>query len=172
VILNVQIREATPSDVDQIADAHRDSIESLGPAFYPANAVTEWQEGISPDLYLNAMRAGEVFFVAIRDGVVLGFASDYALDGTVHGTSVYVRRSAARRGVGSALLRHAEAHAVATGATCIQVDASLAGEEFYRINGFLETGRGDTLLTTGRPIACVFMRKELDSRAANAAEPG
>ena len=31
-------------------------------------------------------------------------------------------------------------------------------EKFYKANGFEEVGRGDTLLASGRPIACVFMR--------------
>jgi GNAT superfamily N-acetyltransferase len=158
------IREATPLDLDALADAHRDSIQTLGPAFYPPQAVTDWQAGITSDLYLNAMRVGEVFFLAVRDGLVLGFSSDYAIDGTTHGASVYVRGTVARQGVGSALLRHAEAHARAAGATCIEVDASLAAVDFYGVNGFIELGRGDTVLTTGRSIATVFMRKELTAR--------
>jgi ribosomal protein S18 acetylase RimI-like enzyme len=68
---------------------------------------------------------------------------------------------AARRGVGTALLRAAEAHAVGQGATCIEIEASLAGVDFYRANGFIETGRGKTYLRSGRPIGCVFMRKSV-----------
>jgi ribosomal protein S18 acetylase RimI-like enzyme len=67
----------------------------------------------------------------------------------------------ARQGVGSTLLRMAEAHAIENGATRIEVEASLAGAEFYLANGFVEVGRGDTQLMSGRPIACVFMRKHL-----------
>jgi len=155
------IREATPLDLALLADAHRDSIQTLGPSFYAPQAVADWQAAINADLYLNAMRAGEVFFLAVQDGLVLGFSSDYAIEGTTHGASVYVRRTAARQGLGSALLRHAEAHARAAGATCIEVDASLAAVDFYAVNGFIELGRGDTVLTTGRSIATVFMRKEL-----------
>jgi hypothetical protein len=60
------------------------------------------------------------------------------------------------------LLRLAEAHAVARGATTIQVEASLAGVEFYKANGFVEIGRGETRLISGRSIACVFMRKAVN----------
>jgi len=107
------------------------------------------------------MKAGEVFFIAVGDGRILGFSSDYVLENTTHGMSVYVRGSAARQGIGTALLERAEAHARATGATTIEVDASLVGVNFYKANGFVETGRGETVLTTGRSIASVFMRKEL-----------
>jgi ribosomal protein S18 acetylase RimI-like enzyme len=158
-------RRAHPSDADDIALAHRDSIRSIGPSFYPPHVVDDWEEGLTRDVYLQAMEGGEVFFVATAeiDGqpLILGFASDYRIEGSKHGTSVYVRGIAARHGIGSALLRLAEAHAVANGATTIHVEASLAGMEFYKANGFTVVDRGETRLRSGRPIACVFMRKDL-----------
>jgi GNAT superfamily N-acetyltransferase len=93
--------------------------------------------------------------------VVLGFASDYVREGSQHGTSVYVRGPAARRGVGSTLFKLAEAEAISRGATSFRVEASFAGVEFYKANGFVETGRGETHLKSGRPISCVFMEKIL-----------
>lgn len=163
-IAGVDTRRAVPSDADDIAAAHRDSIRSLGSAFYPPNVVDDWEAGLTGHVYLDAMRRGETFFIAVGevDGerAVLGFASDYTIEGTRHGTSVYVRGAAARRGIGSALLRLAEAHALENGATSIHVEASLAGVEFYRANGFVQVGRGETRLKSGRPIACVYMRKD------------
>lgn len=160
-----EIRRAEPSDVDEIALAHRDSIQSIGPAFYSPEVVAYWQEAITGELYLEAMEAGEVFFIAVGDAdgsrPVLGFASDYCIEGPRHGTSVYVRGRSARHGVGSALLAAAEANAVSRGATSIEIDASLAGVAFYRANGFVEVGRGEIRLTTGRSMECIFMRKDL-----------
>lgn len=165
VICRVETRRALASDAEAMALAHRDSIQTIGSAFYPPLVVADWQEGISAALYQTAMESGEVFFIATGEiggrDVVLGFASDYCLEGSTHGTSAYVRGLAARKGIGSALLALAEAHACAAGATRIQIEASLAGLEFYRANGFVEVGRGDIRLQTGKLIACVFMRKEL-----------
>ena len=159
-----QTRRADASDAEAIALAHIDSINSIGPAFYPPGVVADWGEGLTPALYVNAMEGGEAFFIATGvvggQPAVLGFAT-HRLDGTKHGTSVYVRGSAARRGIGTALLRLAEEHAIASGATSLHIEASLAGEKFYRTNGYEEESRGETHLTTGRPIACVFMRKTL-----------
>jgi GNAT superfamily N-acetyltransferase len=164
-IADLAIRQADLSDADGIADAHRDSIRSIGHAFYPPADVEAWKDGLAGGLYRRAMTGGEIFFIAtgIVDGIplVLGFASDYRIEGPIHGTSVYVRGIAARRGVGSALLRRAEAHALAHGATSIRIEASLAGVEFYRANGYAELRRGETRLTSGHPMACVFMRKEI-----------
>ncbi|HEY7500881.1 MAG TPA: GNAT family N-acetyltransferase [Vicinamibacterales bacterium] len=160
-----EIREAVPSDVDGIALAHRDSIQSIGPTYYSDDVVAWWQEAIEGQLYLKAMDGGEVFFIALGDvdgrRAVLGFASDYCIEGQRHGTSVYVRGRSARQGIGSALLARAEAHAVETGATSIEIEASRAGVDFYRANGFIEVGRGETRLTTGRSMECVCMRKDL-----------
>src|SRR5262245_42777307 len=160
-----ETRRALPSDAAGIAEAHLDSIRSIGPGYYPANVVDDWSEGLTVDVYLNAMEHGEVFFIAIGaiEGrrTVLGFSSDYCIKGTQHGTSVYVRGAAARHGIGVALMRLAEAHAIAAGAATVHVEASLAAVEFYRASGFEEIDRGETQLTSGRPIACVFMEKKL-----------
>jgi GNAT superfamily N-acetyltransferase len=160
-----EIRRAEPADVEAIALAHRDSIQSVGPAFYSSELVESWQHGISGDLYLRAMASGEVFFIAVGEvegrRAVLGFASDYRIEGRTHGASVYVRGCAARQGVGSALFAKAEAHAVSAGATSIEIEASLAGVAFYEAQGFVEIGKGEVSLTTGRSMPCVFMRKTL-----------
>jgi putative acetyltransferase len=162
-----RIRRAHASDANDIAVAHRDSIRSVGPQFYPPNVVEDWGKGLTPDIYVNAMESGEVFFIAIgqvdNGPAVLGFAT-HRIDDARDGGSVYVRGMATRRGIGSALLRMVVAHAITKGATSIQVEASLAGVEFYKANGFEEVGRGDTLLMSGRSIACVFMRKTLTTR--------
>jgi putative acetyltransferase len=157
-------RRATPQDADSIATAHRDSIQSIGPRFYPATVVESWGACVSPDMYVTAMEHGEVFYIAVAafepGPACLGFAS-HRIDGTEHGTAVYVIGTAARRGVGSALFRLAEADALASGATSIHVDASLAAVDFYRANGFEEIGRGEHPLRSGSVMACVFMRKML-----------
>jgi putative acetyltransferase len=169
---NLETRRARPSDAEAIAVAHRDSIRSLGPGFYPPNVVDDWQEGLTGDLYRKAMDAGEVFFVSVGtidgEAAVLGFASDYRIEGSRHGTSVYVRGVAARRGIGSALLALAEAHAIANGATSVHIEASLAGVEFYKASGYTEVTRGETRLMSGKPIACVFMQKLLSGGAPTA----
>jgi GNAT superfamily N-acetyltransferase len=160
----VQTRRAHPRDAEAIALAHLDSIRSIGPAFYPPDVIEAWGSGLTPDIYVKAREGGEAFFIATGhiDGkpAVLGF-STHRVDDAQDGASVYVRGDAARRGIGTALLRLAEAHAVAHGATSIQIQASLAGVEFYKANGFDEIGRGEALLTSGRSMPCMFMRKLL-----------
>jgi GNAT superfamily N-acetyltransferase len=162
--MKFETRPARPGDAEAIASAHVDSICSIGPAFYPPDLVEAWAAGLTADMYVKAMEGGEAFFVATGhiggEPVVLGF-STHRVDDAQDGTSVYVRGAAARQGIGSALLRLAKAHARSHGATSIHIQASLAGVEFYKANRFVELGRGEALLMSGRAIPCVFMRKIL-----------
>jgi putative acetyltransferase len=165
--VDFEIRRAGPADADDIAAAHIDSIRSIGHRFYDADTVRGWHAHLTSALYANAMARGEEFFIAVgRLGdanVVLGFSS-HRVDGTVHGTTVYIRGDAARRGVGAALFKAAEAAAIAAGATSLEIDASLAAVDFYKKFGFEETGCGTHRLSSGASMACVFMRKVLTLR--------
>jgi putative acetyltransferase len=166
--LAYEICRATRSDAGALAAAHRDSIHSIGPRFYSSEIVSDWAARLDSDLYVKAMERGEVFYIAVSvaDGapLILGFAS-YRVEARQHRIAVYVRGSAARRGIGSALFRSAEAEAVAAGATSIHVAASLAAVEFYRTNGFEDVRRGQHMLWSGRPMPCMYMRKILRCRS-------
>jgi GNAT superfamily N-acetyltransferase len=161
---DVQTRRAGSADAEAIALAHLDSIRSIGPAFYAPDVVEAWGSGIGPDLYVSAMEGGEAFFIAVGDldgqTVVLGFAT-HRVDDDQDGASVYVRGRAVRRGIGTALLRRAEDHARTHGAKTIHIQASLAGVEFYKSNGFEEVGPGEARLMSGHAMPCMFMRKTL-----------
>ena len=63
-IRDLDVRRATEEDVDAIADAHRDSIRELGSRHYAPAIVNEWAGVVHPELYLQAMDRGEVFFIA------------------------------------------------------------------------------------------------------------
>ena len=164
-IQDLDFRRARESDVEEMADAHRDSILRLGSQHYVTGIVHEWVGAVSPALYLNAMERGEVFFVATGRiagaAQVLGFSSDCVIDGTTHGASAYVRAVAARRRVGSRLLALAESFARSSGATEIRIEASLGAVDFYKHHGFVETTHGCVTLPSGTRMPCVFMRKEL-----------
>ena len=166
-LAGVIIRRATEQDAAAIALAHLDSIRSLGYHFYPPEVVAAWGAGLTSSLYRDAMRGGEAFFIAIgqlegQEEVVLGFAT-HRVDDVQDGISVYVRGHVARKGIGTALLRLAEEHARAHNATSIQIQASLAGVEFYKASGFEELERGEAVLMSGKSMPCVLMRKQLSA---------
>jgi putative acetyltransferase len=163
------IRRATASDANDIAAAHVDSIRSIGARFYSPEIVNDWAAGLLGDLYVRAMERGEVFYIATGPlddkTAVLGFAS-HRIEARQHRTAVYVRGSASRRGIGSALFRAVEGEALAAGASSIHVAASLAAVEFYKVNGFDKIAGGEHRLRSGRRMPCVFMRKDLRDSVA------
>jgi GNAT superfamily N-acetyltransferase len=161
------VRRAGPADAADIAAAHRDSIIGVGAIYYEPGIVNDWAALVTEELYVRAMSRGERFFIATSEPGsqpgVLGFSS-HRVEEDEHRTAVYVRSTATRRGVGSALFNAAEAAAIAAGAASIHVDASLAAVAFYRASGFEELGHGEHPLPSGRTMACVFMRKILPKR--------
>jgi hypothetical protein len=94
MLKNVDVRRATITDVDAIADAHLDSIRSIGPRYYSADVVAEWGSSVTGRMYIDAMSSGEVFFIALGSSgepPALGF-STHRVDEGEHRTAVYVRR--------------------------------------------------------------------------------
>jgi putative acetyltransferase len=154
------VRQATASDAEGIAEAHVDSIRSLGPGHYPPEAIDIW--GRPRDLagYLANIADGSMFVAESGRGDILGFSSHRIYDGQ-HRIGLYVRGSAARNGIGSALYRAAEEAAVREQAATIHLSASLVAAPFYAAKGFVEEGRGQHTFRSGGSMACVFMIKKL-----------
>jgi hypothetical protein len=70
-VQDLDFRCAMESDVEGMADTHRESILRLGSQYYTSAIAEQWAGVVSPGLYLDAMRRGEVFFIAtgeVADG--------------------------------------------------------------------------------------------------------
>ena len=157
----LHLRPAGPGDGERIAGAHVDAIVSLGGAAYDEVLVADWASPRTGERYRRAMATGERMFVAVDDGgECLGFSAHRVEDG-VHRTAVYVRGSASRRGIGTALYAAAEAVARAEAASEVVVDASLVAVPFYTANGFHCGEPTVHTLRSGPAMACVRMCKRL-----------
>ena len=162
------IHRASPSDAPAIGRAHAASIREQGPAFYTQDIIDVWGRDRNPQGYVNQMENhGEIFFVAqnrLDDPEILGFGS-YIFEQEKHRLAgLYVRGTAARRGVATALLRAVEDVCRANAAKILHVEGSLAAEAFYLKNGFSIVTRGERLmggLDNGINIAVVHMKKGL-----------
>ncbi len=154
------IRHAAVADGQGIAEAHVDSIRSLGAAKYDPKIVDDWAAFRTGERYTRRIREGAAFFVAVANEQILGF-SEYHVEQGRHRTAVYVCGKAARIGIGSALFAAAESAARQNGAKEIRIDASLGAIPFYKANGFQELGVGEHELRSGMKMACMFMRKDI-----------
>jgi GNAT superfamily N-acetyltransferase len=134
----------------------RAATRGVAPGIYPARTLAAW--GSLPALYHAwAMTAGgETVLVAELRGRVVGYAG---LRGSFL-TALFVRPTAARRGVASALLRRVEALARRRGLRTLRVDAAQSGLAFYRARGFSGC-RAVRVPLPGGALAAVRLGKSL-----------
>src|SRR5512138_1562367 len=129
-----RIRRGRPADADSLYAVHERAVRVLGRRVYNESQVESWVHGNCPARFVEAMRGeGEVFEVAVsRLRGVVGFSAvkDEEL------RSLYVDPDWSRLGVGSTLLRRAEASIAAAGHDRVVVGASLAGVPFYERHGY------------------------------------
>jgi len=132
------IRAARVDDAPAIRRVHEGSIRGLGPAAYSPAEVDSWVGVLSDAKYVEAMtQGGELFIVAeaaeaaLADGIVAFCAW---MGDEVKG--LYVAPDWVRRGVGTALLRQAEAAIAAMGHRTIRIGATLVGRPFYEAHGY------------------------------------
>jgi GNAT superfamily N-acetyltransferase len=152
----LRIRRARLSDASALASVLRAAVRGVAPGTYPARTLSAWAS--LPALYHAwAMTAGgETVLVAALRGRTVGYAG---LRGAEL-TSLFVRPSAARRGVASALLARAEALARRRGVRTLRVDAARSGLAFYRARGFSGSRRVRIPLPGGA-LAAVRLAKRL-----------
>src|SRR3990170_288091 len=129
-----RIRQGRPADAEGLYAVHERAVRVLGRRVYSDSQIESWVHGNSPARYLEAMRdEGEVFEVAVsRLRGIVGFCSlkDKEL------RSLYVDPDWSGLGIGSALLRRAEAMIAAAGHDKVVIGASLSGLPFYEQRGY------------------------------------
>lgn len=165
----MEIRDATGNDAPAIRRVHEASIRGLGPETYDDRQVEAWAAGCaSADYAASIDEDGSEFVVAEDDGTILGFGSlshdadDYPIHVDTEVTAVYVAPSAAREGVGTAILDELETRARARGAERLVLTASQNAVPFYRRHGYVrhrsiqhEFSPGESTGVTGTVVEMV-----------------
>jgi putative acetyltransferase len=153
-----EIRAATDADATGIFLAHVESIVGLCAKDYTPEQIRAWVDVKEPQNYLRAMKKGEVMFVAIAEGKVIGFAS--RKDGEL--TGVYVHPAHIGRGTGKALLATVERDALTRGIRHLELDSTLTAVAFYERNGFRwVNAKMFTIHPSGVELECIRMSKDL-----------
>lgn len=134
LIPRYRIRRAHASDAGHLFAVHERAVRVLGRRAYNESQVESWVHGNDPQRYLEAMRDdGEIFEVAVaRLRGIVGFCG--RKDEEVR--SLYVDPDWTHLGVGSTLLRRAEAAIAAAGHGRVVIGASLSGLHFYERHGY------------------------------------
>lgn len=154
---DVVIRPAVPADGAAIMAVHVASILGLGQGHHTRAELESWAAGLAPEFYGQAMtELGEHFEVACDGtGRILAFSS--WKDDEV--CSLYVHPGAARRGLGSLLLRRVEAAIAGNGHGSIRISASRPGRAFYERHGYRVVAEKGWTTRGGLVIGALDMEK-------------
>jgi putative acetyltransferase len=152
-----RVRLATPADAAAIWPVHVASIREVCAGAYTPEQIEAWAGPKRPENYVRAMDRGEQLWVAEDDSRwIVGFAR---LDRDVL-MGLYVAPAALRRGIGSALLRAAEAHALASGVETLRLNATLNAVAFYASQGYV-AGERISRAMGGVDVPSIRMSKRL-----------
>lgn len=131
---NLKIRSANPTEGDELLTIRRDAIMARAEE-YGRVAAERWATAAHPDRAAKAIATNRVW-VAEFGSKVVGWVEV----GGASIESLYVSLAAARLGVGSSLLTHAEREIRDAGASIAYLDASPNAEAFYARRGYRRVG--------------------------------
>jgi len=128
------IRPFASSDAEALARVYRDAVRTIAPQAYTAEQVSAW--ALFPDdLDDFRIRMGRgVTLVAEEASHVVAFGQ---LEPDDHLDFLYCCGDTSRKGIGSAIYRFLEAHALAKGVLEIHTEASRISRPFFEKHGYL-----------------------------------
>lgn len=136
--MTTTIRLAQPSDAWAVQAILHDTFESTWRPQITPEAMAAYRADDRPKAYWA--ERGTHFWLAETDGEVVGFV-DWQGDFV---NALHVRASHARKGIGSALMDHAEAAVAAAGLAAIRLETdtfNTRSRAFYAGRGFVELDR-------------------------------
>jgi len=160
--VSIKVREMLSQDARMFLEVHNAAVRGIAAKDYPPEVVEDWaqmpvtEEGVERFL---ANPDGEIRLVAEIDGVIVGIGCLVVANCELR--ACYVAPAAARKGVGTALVREIEHIARDRGLTYLQMDSSVTAEPFYLHHGYTVRQRSEHILWSGRSMACVRMEKRL-----------
>lgn len=156
----VTVRRMRPDESVLFLTLHSRSVRGLAATHYPPEVIDAWTmplTGGSVEAFEENVD-GEIRLIAELDGEAAGLGA--LVLNTAELRACYVVPEAARRGVGTAIVREIERLAIQYGVQQLHLHASLNGEAFYTRLGYQVDGRTEILLR-GQPMAAILMSKRL-----------
>jgi GNAT superfamily N-acetyltransferase len=182
----IELRPATRADVPAIDAMHFLSVQALGAEDYSPAQIEAFIGHLGT--YDKRLIDEGTYFVLLHGGHVVGSggwsrhlphaegeqagemqqAASLAPN-SAKVRSIFVHPKYARLGLGSRLVRHAEAEAAAAGFRLVELWATLTGVPLYRKLGYQEVSRFGIPVGNGATVAAVHMARILGADAASAA---
>ncbi len=128
------LRPAVKQEFGALAEVQRRAVDVCLRPLYDGEAIDVWLAGLTATKFERVVAMGEEIVVAVVDGSVVGFVSFHA-EMAVLGMW-YVDPAFIGRGVGSALLRHAESRLNELGCVSATTEASLFARPHFESLGW------------------------------------
>jgi putative acetyltransferase len=157
----ITVRSFREDEASTFLKIHSSSVRGLAAQHYPSDVIEAWVVPATAESFRGFLLNSddEIRLVAELDGQPVGIGA--LVVGNSELRACYVVPEAARKGVGSALVREIERLATAHGLTRLHLQASVNAEAFYAALGYEAVERGEHVLRTGQRMAAVKMVKLL-----------
>ena len=156
----VSVRPFRSDEGRTFLDIHEHAIRGLAAPYYSPEVVSAWVVPITDENVQRFVHSpqSEIRLIAELDGEPVGLGVLVADNSELR--ACYVVPEAARKGVGSALVREMERIALENGLSRLDLNSSVNAEPFYACLGYEVVSRGEHVLRSGQRMASVKMTKE------------
>jgi putative acetyltransferase len=158
--MSVIVREMRSADAPRFLEIHHAAIRGIAAKDYPPSVVEAWARPITEEVIERFLenRDHEIRLMAELNGQPVGIGAIVISNSELR--ACYVSPSAARRGVGSAIVAELERIAREHHLAHLQLESSTTAEPFYAALGYRVEGRREFFLAPGVSMAAVQMRKD------------
>jgi putative acetyltransferase len=164
----VIVRPMQAADARRFLEIHHEAVRGLAANHYPSDVIEAWAAPITDERLQRFVqnRDTEIRLIAERDGEPVGIGALVVSNSELR--ACYVLPSAARRGVGTAMVAEIERLAREHGLRELHLESSVNAEPFYVALAYRVETRGEHRIAPGVTMAAVTMCKELSGgRAAS-----
>jgi putative acetyltransferase len=157
----VFVRPMQAGEACRFLEIHHESVRGLAAKDYPPSVIDAWAAPITSERLERFLqnRDNEIRLIAEVDGVPLGIGALVVPNSELR--ACYVLPTAARLGVGSALVAEIERLAREHGLDHLTLESSVTAEPFYTALGYRVEKCGEHRIAPGVSMAAITMRKEL-----------
>jgi putative acetyltransferase len=155
----VSVRPLRSDEARVFLDVHGRAIRGLAAQHYSPEVIAAWAGTITDERIQSFLKnpQNEIRLIAELDGQPVGLGVVVINNSELR--ACYVVPEAARKGVGSAVVREIERIARQHGLSRLDLDASVNAEPFYASLGYEVVERGEHVPHGGQPMASVKMTK-------------
>jgi putative acetyltransferase len=159
--MSVTVRPIRPEEARRFLEIHHAAVRGIAARDYAASVVDAWARPITDraiERFLSN-RDHEIRLMAEMDGEPVGIGAIVVSHSELR--ACYVIPTAARCGIGSALVAEIERIAREHSLDHLHLESSTTAEAFYSTLGYEVESRGELFIAPGVPMAAVKMRKRL-----------